>query len=114
MTIIIWRFFKVFLHFFTYFQDLNRGGKGVTTKLLAGLKEFLERSPGRLVGGLERGAPGVAGSGEWVAAKVVVGHPEALEGVPRGHLERSILGRDLVLVKGDVVSDNGIGRRHDD
>ena len=84
-------------------------------KVVTSLEEILERRPGRSI--ITNSASGVAWSGEWVAAKVVVDHPEALEGVPRGHLERSILGRDLVLVKvvcGSGVDDDGVGRRHDD
>ena len=68
--------------------------------------EALEGVPGRLARGLHRSA----GSGERVATKVVVGHPEAFERVPGRHLVRSVLGHDLVLVKGGVggVNDDGI------
>ena len=85
----------------------------MAAKLLAGLEEALERSPGRL---LHNRALGMSGGSEWVAAEVVVHHPEALEGVPGRHLERSILGGHLLLVKGGVVGvrDDCVGRGHDD
>ena len=81
----------------------------MAAKLLPGLEEALERSPSRLLGGLN-GLDRSAGSGERVATKVVVGHPEAFERVPGRHLVRSVLGHDLVLVKGGVggVNDDGI------
>ena len=87
----------------------------MAAKLLPGLEEALERSPSRLLGGLnglDRGARGVKG----IATEVVVGHPEALERVPGRHLERSVLRGDLVLVKGGVggVNDDCVGRGHDD
>ena len=84
----------------------------MATELLAHLEELLKGSPSRLVGVLDRGARWV----EWVATEVVVGHPEAFERVPGRHLVRSVLGRDLVLVKGGVggVNDDCVGRRHDD
>ena len=83
----------------------------MATELLAHLEELLKGSPSRLVGVLDRGARGI----EWIATEVVVGHPEALERVPGRHLVRSVLGRDLVLVKGGVggVNDDGISGRHD-
>jgi hypothetical protein len=126
MTILIWRFFKSFftlflfflhflniLHLFTYFQDLNLSGERVAAKLLASLEEALARSPGRLI---HNRALGVAGGGEWVTAKLLASLEEALERVPGRHLERSVLGGDLVLVKGGVggVDDDCVGRRHDD
>ena len=106
-------YFTLFYTFLHIFKDLNRSGERVAAKLLAHLEEALERSPGRL---RHNRALGVAGSGEWVAAEVVVHHPEALERVPGRHLERSVLGGDLVLVKGGVggVDDDCVGRRHDD
>ena len=84
----------------------------MATELLALLEELLERRPGRLVCRLDRSARGFKG----IATKIVVSHPEALEGVPGGHLVRSVLGGNLVLVKGGVgsVNDDCVGRRHDD
>lgn len=83
----------------------------MATELLAHLEELLKGSPSRLVGVLDRGARGI----EWVATEVVVGHPEALERVPGGHLVRSVLGGDLVLEGGvGGVNDVCVGRRHDD
>ena len=87
----------------------------MTAKLLTSLEEVLERSPSRLLGGLnglDRGARGVKG----IATEVVVHHPKALERVPGRHLERSVLRGDLVLVKGGVggVDDDCVGRRHGD
>ena len=81
----------------------------MAAELLASLEEALERSPSRLLGGLNglgRGSRWVEG----VATEVVMGHPEALEGVPGGHLVRSVCRRDLILVKGGVggVNDDGI------
>lgn len=84
----------------------------MATELLPGLEELLKGSPSRLVGVLDRGARGV----EWVATKVVVGHPEALERVPGRHLVRSVCRRDLILVKGGCVGgvdDDCVGRGHD-
>ena len=85
----------------------------MAAELLASLEKALERSPDRLL--LNR-ALGVAGGGERVPAQVVVHHPEALERVPGRHLERSVLGGDLVLVKvGGAVGvnvDDGVGRGH--
>ncbi len=113
MTILFWRFLKSFFTlFYTFLHISNLGDEGVTAKLLASLEEALERSPSRLLGGLDRGARGVKG----VAAKVVAGLEEALERVPDRHLERSVLGGDLVLVKSGVggVNDDCVGRRHYD
>ena len=120
MTILFWRFLKrnnpfknLFLIFYIFYKYLNlRSSERVATELLAHLEELLKGSPSRLVGVLDRGARWV----EWVATEVVVGHPEAFERVPGRHLVRSVLGCDLVLVKGGVggVNDDGIGRRHDD
>ena len=95
--------------FYTY---LNlRSDERVAAKLLPGLEEAFERSPSRLLGGLnglDRGARWVEG----VATEVVMGHPEALERVPGGHLVRSVCRCDLILVVGCHV-DLGVGRRHD-
>jgi hypothetical protein len=123
MTILFLRFLKrknpfknLFLIFYIFYKYLNlRSSERVATELLASLEEALERSPSRLLGGLnglDRGARGVEG----VATEVVVGHPEALERVPGRHLERSVCRCDLVLVKGSVggVNDDCVGRRHDD
>ena len=98
-------FKKLFLHFLHFSQDLNRGAKGVAAKVVTCLEKALERSPGRLLSGLGRGARG----GEWVATEVVVDQPEALERVPGRLLDRGILGCNLVLLKvGGAVGDDGI------
>ena len=52
----------------------------MAAKLLPGLEEALERSPRRLLGGLN-GLDRSAGSGEGVAAEVVVLLEETLDGV---------------------------------
>ena len=64
----------------------------MAAELLARLEEALERSPS-IFGGLDRGLCRGAGGGERVATQVVVGHPEALDG---------------------VSGSGGSGRRHDD
>jgi hypothetical protein len=103
-------FLKIFFFESIY---LNLSCERVTAELLAHLEELLKGSPGRLVGGLYRGA----GGGEGVTTEVVVGQPETLERVPGRHLERSVCRRDLVLVKGGAVGvnvDDGVSRRHFD
>ena len=101
---------------------LNLCGKGVAAKLLAGLEEFLERSPGGpvIVGsalGVVGSALGMTGCGERMAAKLLTCLEEVLEGVPGRHLNRSILGGHLLLVKGGCVggvNDDCVGREHYD
>jgi hypothetical protein len=116
MTILFWRFLKSFFTLFYIFlhdfQDLNLGGERVAAKVVPSLEKALERSPERLLTRPHRGARGVKG----MPAQVVVHHPKSLEGVQGRHLERSVLGGDLVLVEvgGAVdVNDDGVGRRHD-
>jgi hypothetical protein len=87
--ILFWFFFDFFLSFLIFF-DLNLSGERVAAELLAHLEEALEVAPKGLGVGLCRGA----GGSERVATQVVVGHPEALEGVSGGS--------------------GGSGRRHDD
>ena len=89
------------------------------------LEKALKVAPKGLVGGVCRGA----GGGERVATQVVVGHPEALEGVSGGssgsHFARGLCrgagGSERVatqVVVGHPEALEGVsggsGRRHDD